>query len=257
MSTTIFKIDKFDINDIISIDQKVTDKRYLVFDLRTKNTNIKESGQILIQINDLEIINKSYDTIYFDITDKQVIENKLNSIEEKILAILRQYLKHHNKKGSFEFNSLIKSNENNQKIISFNLVNDDYPINCFDKNKTKISMDDLQQNTYCNIVIEIMYMYLDMIKGSIVIDSRLRLIIENKIIQKREQITNIDLFIEDENDSVSEENISSNIYNIENSFDITKTEHFEENSDTEESADNTKHTISSEDEVYQMSSDDE
>lgn len=227
--TTLYKIENFDIDNIISIDQKITDKRYLIFDLRSKDNSYQKSvNQILIQLNDLEIINKKDDIIYFDITNKTNIESKLIKIEEKILSILKRYLKQFNKKGTFEFNSIIKSNENDQKIISFNLLNDDYPINCFDKNKQKVQIEDLSTNTFYNIVIEIMYMYLDMVKGNIVIDSRLRMVVENRTIPKRTQILNIDLFINDNN---NEHDNDFNINNIANVFDITKTEHFEDDED--------------------------
>ena len=74
-----------------------------------------------------------------------------------------------------------------------------------------------------SIIIEIMYIHLDMVKGDIAIDTRLRMVMESKIKPTRFKVMNVENFIDDD----SHQKLSTT--EIKQSFDITQTEVFEDN----------------------------
>jgi hypothetical protein len=203
-SKKISKIEKFDPSNIITLNQQVIDKRYLILDLWDKIND--QVNQVFLQINNLnvlslETIRNKNDAILFHVADRSDIIESMTKIENHILDILKRYLAKINKKGKFNFCSII-----NQNVMRFNSNNSDYNMTIFDHDKKRItdlmflinSNQHFGKSTF-NIIFELMNIRLDMISGSISIDSRLRLIIENMKIPERIKLTDADVFIMDEN----------------------------------------------------------
>lgn len=235
---SVTKIEKFNYDSVITLNQQVTEKRYLTFDLWEECQSTY--NQILLQINNLYVLNIVNGTIYFDLTDRQDVIDSMSNIENHLIKILKNYLAKINKRGNFSFASVIKLDSvNNQSkpALALNIMNDDYDINFYDHTKTKVDSKILrnqQTKSSFNIIIEIMYIHLDMIKGSIVVDTRLRMVMENRKIIKpqRSRITEVDDFIEIESDSETYEPLPT-VDEIQQSFDVTQTEMFYSDNESE------------------------
>ena len=273
----IIKIEYFDYQNIVTLNQHVTGKRYLIFDLweDTRNSNnlnsnnIKNSNnvknfnnsivnnkydqqykQIFLQINDLKVLNIKEGQVHFDLSKREDVIKSMFNIEEHILLILKKYLAKLDKKGNFNFCSVIKydnpdnmsANNNmntNNVALTLNLNNDDYDVGFYTREKQRTDMNILsRRDTSYNIIIEIMYIYFDMIKGVIVVDTRLRMVLENHVHPIRLQINNPDNFIQDDKHSEftykHDYQLSPSIHGIKQSFDVTKTEIFEDDRDSDD-----------------------
>lgn len=251
MSKKISKIEKFNCQTIVTLNQSVSDKRYLILDLwedirtgTTSNTS-KESvsqrnidhnryNQIFLQINDLKVLNHSDGRVYFDLTDRDDVIDAITSLEVKTIQILKNYLASINKKGKFNFRSIIKDdrydNDQGNIVLALNLVNQDYDVTFYDIAKKRANCSLINKQCACfNVILELMYINFDMQKGEIVADTRLRMCVETRV-----KMTDVSLFIQDDTktidfDTKNENNQKhQNTESIKQSFDITQTEVFEE-----------------------------
>jgi hypothetical protein len=228
MSNKISKIENFKHQNIVTLNQRVVDKRYLLLDLwenieindvtspittevnNTKSTNDKYK-QIFLQLNNLKANNQrtissnnSNDSkIYFDVTNQYDIVACMTNIEDKTISILKEYLEKIHKRGKFNFCSIIKNYKDKNNNESLDLVvsvnNPDYNASFYDNNKMRVDYHNTlsapssasvstprkydiikkSQSTF-NIILELMHINFDMKEGTIVIDTRLRLVMENK-----------------------------------------------------------------------------
>lgn len=255
MSKKISKIEKFNYQNIVTLNQSVADKRFLILDLwedirsgtaftskkTTHTADQNRYNQIFLQINDLRVLNFSDGKVYFDLTDRDDVVDAITSIEEKIMVILKNYLASIHKKGKFNFRSAIKDdrgdNEQGNIILALNLSNQDYEVTFYDiaKKRSNCSLVNKQGATF-NIILELMYINFDMKKGEIVADTRMRMCMETRI-----KMMDVNMFIQDEkkydnnhcdnrSDNRSDENQSrtQNVKSITQSFDITQTDVFDE-----------------------------
>lgn len=229
----ISKIENFNYQSIVNLNQSVSDKRYLILDLWEDIRNFSKSSQtrynqIFLQINDLRVLNSSENTsnrVYFDLTNNNNVIGAFASLDNKIIDILKNYLASINKKGKFNFRSVVKDDRNDNGKgcvgLALNLVNQDYDISYYDINKKKTSKTIINKPGACfNIILELMNIILDMKKGEIVADIRLRMCRETRI-----KISNVDLFIQDSDDELDEAHEKEK--SIKQSFDITQTDVFE------------------------------
>ena len=247
MSNRIVKIENFNHQNIVTLNQQVTEKRYLIFDLwedtglhhnqsQSQCQSQSQYKQIFLQINDLKVLSIKEGQIYFDLSNRDDVIESMYTIEEHFFMILKKYLAKLGKKGNFNFCSVIKSSPVNTTTnrpetvaLVLNLKNDDYDTTFYNSDKQKMNINTLtkRDSTY-NIIIEIMYIYFDMIKGIIVVDTRLRMAIENHIRPIRTQLTDPDSFIQDEKRNKPDISIDD----IRQSFDVTNTEVFEDDSNS-------------------------
>lgn len=266
MTHIICKIQDSDPSNIINLTQKVISNKYLILDLWHHIKNCKDSEQknkqIFLQFNDVELHSLSNNIIQFNVTDRKDITDGLARIEQSIMNILRDYLLDIGKRGKFSFRSIVRDDESNdQTYLIFNTTNPDYDIAIFNQNKQRIYWNDMKDkhNSKFNFIIELLSVQLDMVTGLIAVESKLRMIIENKTMPARIQLTDVNDFITDPEHCENAGNNSSSIcfpdvnlsgipcagnthsdnhrdeksemlQNIETNFDITKTEAFE-NSD--------------------------
>lgn len=242
MSKKISKIEAFNSQNVVTLNQRVTDRRYLILDLwedigATQNVGNPGSSdryrQIFLQINNLKVRSFGNGRIYFDLTDRPDVVNSMIKIEDKIIYVLKNYLAKINKRGRFNFCSIIKdeSTGNDKKVVlALNMSNYDYEINMFDseRKRTNYSILNSKDSTF-NIILELMYIQFDMPEGMIVIDTRLRLIMQNKVQPRRVQLTDVASFIQEEKHA--ERNTRTNVANIKQNFDSTHTEVFEDDDD--------------------------
>jgi hypothetical protein len=235
MSKKISKIENFNYQNIVTLNQSVADKRFLMLDLwediRTGASNIPQHNhnrynQIFLQINDLHVLNFSEGRVFFDLTDRADVIDAITSIETKIISLLKNYLASIHKKGKFSFRSVIKDDRGDKKqgnvVLALNLSNQDYEVSFYDiaKKRSNCSLINKQYARF-NIILELMYINFDMKKGEIVADTRMRMCMETRI-----RMMDVDLFIQDEKKS-SDKN-QSKTQSVEQSFDITQTDVFEE-----------------------------
>lgn len=242
MSKKISKLEDFKDNKVVTLNQSVKDRRYLILDLwedistissiSTDNSSDRNYNQIFLQINRLKVANILNDRLYFDLTDRDDVVNDLTVVEDKISIVLKNYLKklYKNKKGNFTLCSIIKDNKGGSGeenlVLSFNLNNADYPICFYDRLKKKVDISHLKnRDRTFNIIFEIMHINLDMLEGLIVIDTRLRMVMENSINPTRVQLSDVDAFLQVEDTT---EDLRNSVKEIRDSFDVTKTEVFEE-----------------------------
>lgn len=259
MSKKISKIEKFNYQNIVTLNQSVADKRFLILDLwedirsntpnaqkTSRNADQNRYNQIFLQINDLHVLNFSDGKVYFDLTDRDDVIDAITSIEVKIMSVLKNYLASIHKKGKFNFRSVIKddrgANDQGNIVLALNLSNQDYEAIFYDiaKKRSNCSLINKQDAAF-NVILELMYINFDMKKGEIVADTRLRMCMETRI-----RLTDVDMFIQDEkkssdnhSDTRSDENPSrtQSVKSIKQSFDITQTDVFE---DDDEPQKNTK-----------------
>jgi hypothetical protein len=252
------KIENFNNQKVVTLNQRVADRRYLILDLwedigsdvsadvpadvpadfPTDVPVDRRYRQLFLQINNLKVINVTNDRVYFDLTHRPELINKMTLIEDHILQILKNYLEKINKKGKFNFCSVVKDDRNPKGdgniALALNIGNADYPVNIFDNNRTISTVNLLsKKGATFNIIIELLQIDFDMREGLIVIDTKLRLVVENviKIQPTRIKLTDVDNFIYDENKNVNKINEicqESDVNNIRQSFDITQTEVFED-----------------------------
>ena len=235
MSKKISKIENFNYQNIVTLNQSVADKRFLMLDLwediRTGASNIPSHNhnrynQIFLQINDLHVLNFSEGRVFFDLTDRADVIDAITSIETKIISLLKNYLASIHKKGKFSFRSVIKDDRGDKKqgnvVLALNLSNQDYEVSFYDiaKKRSNCSLINKQYARF-NIILELMYINFDMKKGEIVADTRMRMCMETRV-----RMMDVDLFIQDEKKS-SDTN-QSKTQSVEQSFDITQTDVFEE-----------------------------
>src|ERR1700692_4393466 len=93
MSDRITKIENFPYQNIVTLNQSVTDKRYLIFDLWSDPANPSAQTrykQIFLQINDLKILCIKEGQIYFDLTKRRDVIDSMYSIEEHIFLLLKR-----------------------------------------------------------------------------------------------------------------------------------------------------------------------
>lgn len=243
MSKKISKIEEFNHQNVVTLNQRVTgDRRYLILDLwedieLTPNSRNQPTGdryrQIFLQINNLEVLNFGNGRIYFDLENRNDVINSMIKIEDKIMLVLKNYLEKINKRGKFNFRSVMKDEStldgNKKVVLALNVSNHDYEINMFDSNKRRSNYSILNTNSTFNIILELMYIQFDMKEGMIMIDTRLRLIMQNQIKPERVQLTNIDNFIDvPQQPEQSVEQSTVQIENIKKNFDSTQTEVFED-----------------------------
>ena len=199
MSKNISKIELFKYNNIATLKQNVINKQYLLLDLWETLSN-NNYQQIFLQLNNVRVINITNDKIYFDITNRNDIIQSMINIENKIIYILKNYLARINKHGKFNFKSIIKENTtDNKTLLELNLNNNDYPINIYNNAKQKTDLSIFNTNATFNIILELMYIRFDMCKGMIIIDTCFRLAVENTILPRRIQITNVNSFLVNDN----------------------------------------------------------
>lgn len=233
MIKRVSKIENFNYRNIVTLNQKTADKKYLILDIweNIKDDQGDKYQQIFLQINNMKILSISKERIYFDMTDRQDVISAMIRIEDSILQVLKDYLSKNNKRGRFNFCSIIKDNKKdatNKYVMTFSLNNNDYPISIYNSDNNKMNMSFLEKsNNKFNIIMELMYINFDMISGTIVIDTRLRLMIENKIKMKRIQLMDAKDFISDDNKNCDADNIAD----IQKSFELTQTEVFEDDND--------------------------
>lgn len=244
------KIDQYPYANIVSLNQNVLDRRFLVFDLweETKKESTQDKfKQIFFQIDELNILGMTNGAIHFDLTKRSEVIQSINSIEDHILEILKRYLAKINKKGKFSFCSVVKNNVNDatgknvgNMILALNINNDDYPLSIYNRNGNKTDISILKSGSKVSIIVEITNLYLDMVEGKIVIDTRLRMIKENSIKPKRVQLSNVDIF----SDVIEkDEQCETTVSEIQNSFDVTKTEMYRESDqDIDQTPNEIKHT---------------
>jgi len=247
-------IENFNHNQIVTLNQNVSAKRYLILDLwenigkicgNDENENFK---QIFLQINDLCVSRIVNDRIYFDVTDRNDIIDPLIAIEDSVILILRDYLAKIHKKGKFNFCSIMKeeteTNTNNKRkktFIVLNLTNPDYNPGIFNSEKNKSSHQILRnKNSTFNVIAEFMNINFDMKEGTIIIDTRLRIVCENKISPQRVKLFDVKHFIETPRQRVTEiQNHENHHASIVHNFDLTQTEIFSDNESEDE--DESKH----------------
>jgi len=210
--------------------------------------------QILLQVNAVKIFGTSEQRISFDLTNQKEYIKNIISLENKCIDILKRYLHQINKKGKFNFMSLLKSEEHRQHengvhILTLSTNPADYSPSLFDSAKNKVNMayfNEMQKNNTVNIIIEPYAIQLDMQNNDIMIDIRLRLVIENMIAPARFQVSDPDLFISDSDgqetiyenqtkgNSIFKESSNDTRKNntmnehIKKNFDLTQTEIFED-----------------------------
>ena len=227
MTTRISKIENFKYQNIVTIKQKTAERRFLVLDLweDTKDVDInKKYQQIFLQMNNVKILETPDNKICFDLTCRKDIMEPMYNIENNVIAILKNYFMKINKKGTFKFCSIIKKIDNTDQgmMMAYSLKNSDYPINMYDSNKRLINDITLtNSNSTFNIIIELMNIIFDMKEGTIVIDTRLRLMMENKIQPSRIKLTDIQNFIQEQ---CSDNDNDNDVMDIKKSFDMTKSE---------------------------------
>jgi hypothetical protein len=235
MTKNISKIEKFNCNNIINLNQNVSDKRYLILDLWENikgNKSENTYNQIFLQINNLNVsnVNLSENRVYFDLTNNEEIIDAITAIELKLMSILKEYLSSKNKKGKFNFRSIIKDDRSIHNdgpgtvALALNLSNQDYDVSFYDIAQRKTNKSIINKNNAMfNIILELMYINLDMNTGIIVADTRLRMCMETRI-----KISTVNLFIQDESKSDHPLNNFeiNNPDSIKQSFDITQTEIF-------------------------------
>ena len=228
MSKNISNIELFNYNSITTLKQNVINKQYLILDLwETLRDN--DYRQIFLQLNNVRVLNRANDRILFDITGRNDIIQSMINIENKIISILKNYLARISKHGRFNFKSIIKDNIDNKTVLILNLNNSDYPINIYDNSKQKTNISIFNTNTTFNIILELMYIQLDMVNGMIMIDTRFRLALENTNLPTRIQITNVDSFLVDDKKDTHPKIVS----NIENNFSNINTEVLQDSSDND------------------------
>jgi len=235
MAKKIIKLENFDYRNIVTLNQQVTAKRYLIFDLwndcSREEKLSQRYNQIFLQINDLRVLNIKDGQIYFELTGREEVSSTMFLIEDHLMILLKQYLAKMNKKGNFNFCSVIKTTNTDSTALALNLKNDDYEITFYNRDKMKVDMSitNKKESTF-NIIIEIMYIYFDMMKGVIVIDTRLRMMLESHIRPLRTRLTDSDIFIQDDkrNNTILTPSFTPTLTGIKKSFDITKTEVFED-----------------------------
>jgi hypothetical protein len=267
MTERVALIENFNHNQIVTLNQNVSAKRYLILDLwenigkicgNDDNDNFK---QIFLQINDLCVSRIVNDRIYLDVTDRNDIIDPLIAIEDSVILILRDYLAKIHKKGKFNFCSIMKeeteTNTNNKQKKSFivlNLTNPDYDPGIFNYEKNKSSHQILRnKNSTFNVIAEFMNINFDMKEGTIIIDTRLRLVCENKISPQRVKLFDVNHFIETPRQRVTEiQNHENHHASIIHNFDLTQTEIFSDNGseDEDESKHESKHESKSESKYY-------
>jgi hypothetical protein len=209
MSSQVRKIGDIDITNFVTINQHVTENRYLTLDLWEHEQNDSNDiyKQILVQIDNLSVKGIRDMRILFDITNRNDVIDKVTMIETKAIEILKNYLAMIHKRGKFQFNSFIKEEEINKHIkgneqiersLCFGLTNADYPLRVYNRNKIEMDINILKQSkSTFSIVIELMNIQLDMVDGGIIIDTRIRGIMETPIKQPmRTKLTESCMFIE-------------------------------------------------------------
>lgn len=205
MEDKIKKLEGYNSDGIITLNQHIIEKRYLVLDLWKRNThNGKVSyDQILLQINNLKILTIKDDQIFFDLNNRENVYNSMFQLEDKIMEVFKHYLAKLNKKGKFSLNSVIKTdNIEGAHTLVLNSKNDDYSVSFYNINKEKSNPSMLlNRDSLFNVIIEIMHIYFDMKEGMIIIDTRLRMVIESYIKPVRYVVSNPDCFIDDPNDN--------------------------------------------------------
>ena len=192
MSKKISKIETFNYQNIVTVKQIVENNRYLILDLwediRLNDIKILKNNrykQIFLQINDLMLTNYIDNIAYFDLTDRSDVIDAMSSIEHKLINILKNYLSSIKKKGRFTFRSIIKDDRgsidhSNKVVLELNLKNKDYDISFYDimKNHSNSKIFNNKDSKF-NVILEIMSINFDMIKGEIVSDTRLRIVMES------------------------------------------------------------------------------
>jgi len=234
MSFKVTKIEQFN-NKLVTLTQKTAQNKYLILDIWEDNNDTVHKDrykQVLLQINNLKIHNISDNRIYFDITDRQDVINSITKIEDNTIELLKSFLLKINKKGKFNFLSVVKMN-NSKTLMVLDLNNEDYSIKIFDHDKKIRDISFMSNNTNSfNIIIELMSINFDMFTGNIVIDTRLRMVMSNPPNIVRSHLTDPDLFIKDDNI-----NIHNNIQNQNDHkkpFDLTQTEVINDDSDRDD-----------------------
>jgi len=244
-----------DFKKIVSLNRNVESSRYLILDIWNNPIDGKYQ-QILLQLNDIKIFGIRENRISFDLTDHPEYIQNIVHLENKCIEILKRYLHQINRKGKFNFMSLMKSevseenkkNTNTVHILTLSTNPSDYAPSLFDSVKTKVCMsyfNGMQKNNTVNMIVEPYAIQLDWETSDIVIDIRLRLVIENKITLQRFEVSDPELFIHSEKQEtiysntpkengifkeqvrIKERNNLTNDH-IKKNFDLTQTEVFDD-----------------------------
>ena len=233
MATKITKVENFNYKRIVNLNQDCKDRRYLVLDIwenigEENSRNINDYVPIVLQIDNVSVLAITEDRILFDISGMDDIINPIVRIENKVMGLLKDFLRKTNKRGKFSLCSIIKYDNNNKTVLALNLKNPDYPVSIYDRNKEKASGKILaNKNAKFNIAIELMCLQLDMPSGVIVIDTNLRIVSENRMSPKRHIVCDVNSLVETEISTVSNDDIQT----IQNNIDSTQTEVFEDSDD--------------------------
>ena len=191
----VSKIENFDYNNIVIFGHNTVNNQDIVFDLWNKYEN--DYKQILIQINKLRLI-KSDDNnkVIFDVTNRDDIIERFSDIETYSLDIMQQYIKLQNNKITYTDRVLCP--EKNQ--LKLNIHNLDYDPIVYDRNKNITTFDYVYSDLASyNIIFEVIAIMYNPVKGTLELDIRLRLMMENKFNKQlvREKIIDISNFIQD------------------------------------------------------------
>jgi hypothetical protein len=242
----VSKIENFNHKNIVIFGHNTINNQDIVFDLWNKYEN--DYKQILIQINKLKLI-KSDDInkVIFDVSDRDNILEQISNIETYSLDIMQQYIKLQNKKITYTDRVLCP--EKNQ--LKLNIHNLDYDPIVYDRNKNVATFDYIYSDTSSfNIIFEVIAIVYNPVKGTLELDMRLRLMMENKLNKQliRQKIIDITNFIQDseQSDSIHDSVINDEYeqdmydYNIRdtNDGDVQDTDINNDNNNSDTSDDN-------------------
>lgn len=197
---------------IVAINPVVNNKNVLVFDLWSFVDGKYE--QLYYQVNNLSVCRVNNNNIAFDITSDLIFVKFIHNVEEQLCCLLKEYLNKRNKKGNFNMQSMLSRTKGKTTIVS-SLTNEDYNTLIYNNGKKLTDTSILHnKNSKFNAIFELVGLRFDMKEGTIRIDNRLRMVLESKVLPLRNKLTDVTVFIPDDN-SEPEQIVNAQNRNIE------------------------------------------